>query len=188
MNKELISHSTFKKSLITLDTLLPLNIECLYAIRNDDSMKVHVSYSANLLVSLGRIMSDISNNEYKLLKEDIETSTIDILTTDSVILSDVKMKRLHTTLYTEQYKSKGYKLYKPSRSVKYTLRVCIKSHRHVGYFVVELVNARNDILVVGVFENKINLDTFINKYYPNEVVTGFYYDTGILTKEFSNKF
>ena len=25
-------------------------------------------------------------------------------------------------------------------------------------------------------------------YYPNEVVTGFYYDTGILTKQFSNKF
>lgn len=188
MNNLQSSHIIKNKDILSLDTLLLLNLGGLFAIRNDDSMKVHVSYSTNILVSLGRILSDSSKDEFKLLKEDIETSKIDILTTDSHILSDVKMKKLYTTLYTEQYKSNGYTLYKPSRSVQYTLRTCIKSYRHTAYLVVELVNARNDILIVGVFPNKRECNAFIDKYYPGEVVTGFFYDSSDLTKELSRHF
>lgn len=192
MNKEQNSHIILSPSVLSLDTLSLLNIECLYALRNDGSMKVHVSYSTNLLVSLGRIMSKLlinpNDREFGLMTSDIETSVIDILTTDINIISDKKMKKLYTTLYTEQYKDKGYSLYKPSKNVKYDLRVCVKSYRRTAYYVVELVNARNDILVMGVFPNKVTLNGFIETYYPDNKVTGFHYDTSELTLSLSKFF
>lgn len=165
------------KSILTLDKLQTLNLACVFAIRNDANMKVHVSHSTNLLTSISRIMSNNYNKEFGTLNEDIETCTIDILTSDVKILDDVKKRKLVTSNYAEHYKSLGYSLYKPTNAVKYKVDICVRVFKNTSYYVVELVNTRKDKFVVGVFDNKKDTYNFTDMYYPNGVVSGLFYNT-----------
>jgi hypothetical protein len=179
MNTNQYTHIIKKTDFLMLDTLLPLTLGCLFAIRNDKDMKVYVSYGKNLLTSLNRIVSNLDTAEFSMFKANLETTQIDILSTDSDILSSVSLMRLHCGNYEEQYKRQGYSLYKPSLLVKYKLRVAIRTTRSdTAFFCVELVNSRDEVTLMGAFSTKAKCNNFIDTYYPQNLVLGLYYDDG----------
>jgi hypothetical protein len=159
--------------------LYKLAIACIYAIECPSSGHVFVSYSKNLMATLGRIIGDIES--YGRLRHDIADASVVILCTDASVLDDTKLSRLKVSLYAEQYKSKGYQFYKPTNLVKYKVDVKIFAGPAKAWYVVDLVNSRNEKILVGVFDRKIMCDDFLDKYYPNGVVTNFYCSNNELT-------
>jgi hypothetical protein len=176
-------------SIITLETplshLYKLSIPCIYAIRCDESMSVYVSHTTNLLVAVGRIFERIDTQEYRGLKHDLQHHTvhIDVLSTEYSVLEDSSIKKMHTSNYASQYKQRGYAFYKPTNLVQYKIDRGIKLWQLKSFFVVDLVNSRNDRILVGAFKSKREMDRFCNLYYPNDTVNGFYYANNELTNK-----
>lgn len=165
----------------TVNDLYKLTEPCIYAIKSDESKKVYVGYSKNLLTSLGRILGDVES--YGSLKDDLSTATIEVLCTDALILKDVKLTRFNVSLYAEQYINSGYTFYKPTNLVKYKLDVKIYANNYAAYYVVDLVNSRNEKILVGVFDKKSQCDSFLALYYPDNIVRHFYTANNPLTKK-----
>lgn len=166
--------------------LQKLSVACIYAIKCDDSRFVYVGYSKNLLNSLGRIMGDIES--YGSLKFDVAKAHVDILSTDPAILDSVKLTRLKVSLYAQQYKDSGYQFYKPTNLVKYRVDVKIYASNCKAWYVIDLINSRNEKILVGVFDKKDACDAFLNKYYPDGIVSHFYAANNKDTIEWRNKY
>lgn len=164
-----------------INDLYKLTEPCIYAIRNDGSKLVYVGYSKNLLASLGRILGDVES--YGSLKNDIPTAYVQVLCTDASVLDSVKLTRLNVSLYAQQYKDAGYSFYKPTNLVKYKVDVKIYANQCQAFYVVDLVNSRNEKILVGVFTKAEEYKSFVSKYYPDDTVTHFYSANNPLTKQ-----
>lgn len=171
-----------------IDNVLNLGIACVFALYCDSPKKVYVSHTSNLLVALGRITSDWDSPSYGGMKYDASNNNLvlKILTTNPEIVDEKRMAKLHTSLYAEEYIKNGYTLYKPTNLVKYNIRKSIKVWRLKAFYVVDLVNSRNDKILVGVFNTKRDMDKFLKEYYPNDIITGFYYANNHWTNTLRN--
>lgn len=178
-----MEHRILNTTDLKLETFMDLSISCIYAFRCDRSMKVYVSHTSNLLIAIGRISSAIDTSEYAALKHDMPDVVIDILCTDASILEDNRLKKLHTSNYANEYKQKGYALYRPTNLVQYKIDRGIKVWKLKAFYVVDLINSRNDRILVGAFKSKREMDSFCKQYYPNDTITGFYYANNHWTNE-----
>lgn len=170
----------------SFNDLYKLSVACIYAIKCDATKKVYVGYSKNLLTSLGRIMDDVVS--YGTLKNDIDRASIEILCTDASILNSTKITRLNVSLYAQQYKDAGYSFYKPTNLVNYRVDVKIYASNYKAWYVVDLINSRNEKILVGVFDREKECKAFLNQYYPDGKVTHFYSANNKYTIEWRDKY
>jgi len=173
---------------IGITDVLKLNVACVYALYSDSTKMVHVSHTTNLLIALGRLLSDMDASVYGGLKYDVMNDQVKlkILTTQPEVVDDKRMIKLHASLYMDKFKQQGYTAYKPTNLVKYKIRKSIKVLQLKAFYVVDLVNSRNDKILVGVFRNKREMDQFLKQYYPNDNISGFYYANNQWTNQWRN--
>jgi hypothetical protein len=162
---------------MNMSDALKLGVACIYAVRCDVTRMVYVSYTTNLLVAIGRLVERMGTAELSRMKYDAENHevVIDVLCTDIDILQNKKMTKLYTSNYANEYKDRGYSLYKPTNLVQYKLEKSIQIvNRLVALYMVNIVNSRNDKILVGAFRTKREMEEFCSLYYPNDSIKGFY--------------
>ena len=79
----------------------------------------------------------------------------------------------------------GLSLYERRTCIVYKTRIAV-GHNYKGedVLLVLLVNGRNEKTVVGLFDDKIEADNFVNKYFRNKKYIHPVYANNHLTKEY----
>ena len=153
---------------------------CIYALICDETKRVLVGYSKNLLTSISRLNQDLETPKYMQLKNDIDKVYIKVL---EVGVQD-KDRKIKVNNYVNNYLSLGYTLYCSSNLVKYTVHTEIMTISKNIFLVAFLKDKRCNKIIVGIFKTKNELNKFINTYYPNNVCTGIYYSNNIYTNNY----
>lgn len=158
-----------------LQTLTDINKPGIWAFVNDIDRMVYLSYSNNILTSVSRNVRELTDKSHssKSLVKDKSKLQIQII--------EFNCDKAKLTYWLDYYKTKGYSLYRNNNGeVVYKTRIAITT----DFFVhVQLVNKRNDKIVVGVFSNMEEAKSFTQTYYSNKIHKIVYSDNS-LTKEY----
>lgn len=151
---------------------------------NSKEKKILILESSNLLNAVTRVLFDIKMDTYKSREfiKDFKGNLIDevklFYELDGL---DYVTRYIFTRKLLDEYKD--YKLYRP---VKFTRYKITKELVHVGpdwLILVNLENYRNQI-TVGAFKTGLQVDRFINKYYPNNQVESLVYASNTITRDY----
>lgn len=133
----------------------------IYALVCQENMKVYISYSKNVVTSLGRLLSDVQDKKciYKHLIDD--ASKLEFKVLDSINISDtsldVALKLDHNITL---YKQLGYSLYNDKYKLQ-KLKVAIEVDDDLKRIFVRLKSQdRHKSIVVGVFDKMWDAEEF----------------------------
>jgi hypothetical protein len=170
---------------ITLPNLLELSKPGLFALINDSNKKFDVRYGSNLLFAIARLISEIRGNTVIpiTLKHDLLDLRIEILEKD---LLEEQCKLRHN-YWINHYHTLGYIYYRKNPGIAYSITSTIDRIKELDnkyYFIVKLVG-KGTCHVIGVFDNVIDHNTFIQSYYSNVIVDNVVYSSNILTSRYN---
>lgn len=164
---------------MNLKELLKLSVSGVWGFINPTDKRIFISHSSNILSAISRNIQQIQDKSHscrKLLRDlpHLQVTVFDV----NLSAKDRKIRSVH---WLNEYKQLGYTPYKDSIAVSYKLRTVITKNYEIQ---VQLVNKRNDKIIVGVFD-KIDLATeFIQSTYPNNIVNRIIYSENSLTTLF----
>lgn len=128
---------------------------------------VYIGFSKNVLKAFAEHMDSIKRG----MNSHIKTSDFSLL--QFKLLETVEGTRnikLSYNKWCSEYRNNGYILCRKYTPLKYKVRIRIDNNMDFGYIiVVELINRRNEAIVVGVFNKNEYAEEFIKKYYSGEI-------------------
>lgn len=151
---------------------------------NTKDKRFFISYSNNILSSVSRNIAQIQDKSHTCRKLIRDLPNLQLVVLQKVDTRDTKTLKLIAMELMEGFKAKGYTPYKNVTLVSYKLRTVITTDYKIH---ILLVNKRNDKIVVGVFDNIDDSESFISINYPNNKITKVIYSDNSLTKEFYNQ-
>lgn len=151
---------------LNIHDLEKLTCSGVYALINIEDKKVDIRYSSNLILSLVSLVTQIKEGSVQpsSLRHDFKKLEVSILEKD---LPEDLLKIRHA-YWMNYYKRIGYRTYRKKVGSKWKLQTTIEQVKSSYYFFVKLVN-KKESLVIGIFDNNIELNEFLEKYYRNGV-------------------
>lgn len=134
-----------------------------YALINDSDKKVDIRYCSSLSMAIGAFLSRI-NAGYDLpsvLIQDKDKLQLVVLE----IMDDPTSRLIHHGYWTDKYKSMGYSLYREHPALHYKVRIAIEDY----LIYVKLMNRNYDSIIVGVFDNMEEAESFVSTCYSDEI-------------------
>jgi len=154
-----------------------ISVFCLY---NPKKNKVYLAHTNNMLLRFAKLIDELRQHHHsnKELCEDIDDLELVILET----YHDIEHARLHMS-YWKNYVTnvEGMELYNNNNYLTYRTRIYEDVYNERIY--VELVNARNQSFVIGVFDHMIEAKEFKASLDKSEFIYP-YYATNELTKKY----
>ena len=152
-----------------IDFLLNNHKPGIVAFINEVDKKVLVMYRKSIISGIMDVLKDciLKEYEYKDFEEDYNTGkiTINILQTYDYDISEQLLKLQHTK-FVDMYKD--YKHYNGTRkALKYKVRTSVDAT--TGFVYVQLVNASNKKITVGVFKNFEQSEKFVSEHYKQPI-------------------
>lgn len=135
----------------------------LFALINASDKKVDIRYSSNLILSIGGIITKLAG-DYSLPRElilDKDKLTLIVLE----LCDDDQSRRLHHAYWCDYYKTMGYELYRQHPALSYNVRILIRDM----FVYVSLENRNYDSLLVGIFDNMTDANSFIAHCYKEDI-------------------
>lgn len=160
----------------SLETLLGIPENSVYCFLNVDARHVQVYASVCIVKHLAGLLEAIkTSGEYKVLKEEIHSTKIVVLETGV----DREQLKLRQAFWIDQYKHKGYSLYKEVTPIRYNLETDVT---WVGGRIEYHLYARNKRkgVLLGKFRKKKDMDTFLKENYKDGKVYTFLYHSSVL--------
>lgn len=155
----------------------------IYALICEENMKVYISYSKNVVTSLGRLLSDLQDKKsiYKHLIEDapkLKFKVLDSINIDDRI--DIAVKIDHQVTL---YKQLGYSLYNDKYKLQ-KFKVAIEVDDDLSRIFVKLKSDnRTKSVVVGVFDKMWDAEEFACCFDSMDIIKPVY-----ATNEMSKKY
>jgi hypothetical protein len=134
----------------TFNTLPKTAIVC---ILNDIDKKAYITRTKDFGVLLTRFKT-----KYRKLLNGVTKVEIHEVNTKMYV------QTLHTLSYVQYYESLGYTIIGRPKVIYYTVRIEIKENT----VTVNLINARNERIIVGLFETMLEAFEFRDTYYNTE--------------------
>jgi hypothetical protein len=150
---------------LSLETLLGLPGECVFALENAPDKRVQVFSTASLARFLGQLVADmrLGSGEWTQLKDDAGKVELKILETGY----DPKIRKLVHGHWISKYKEEGYEFYKDITPARFVVDIQLKHiYGHLQY-AVSLKNTRKDKILIGLFRRKKDMTAWLNEHYPN---------------------
>lgn len=151
-----------------IDQIVMLRQSGIYALVNDNKKIALICGSRNMLQHINNLLSNLDTLEFKSLKNDIENVELIILEyTDDISVI--------TTKWIKHYRNKGYSFYKERYLIDYKVKCDLVNIKNNIQFLVYLENKNKDIIVLGYFSSKVDVDVWLNTNYPNGDITALIY-------------
>ena len=172
------AHQLMTKFKLDLETLLSMsNTACVYAFLNKSKKRIQVYATKSLLTHLGRTVSEIAmSGEYVELFRDMADIELVILETG---IQENEMK-LKLSNWIDEYERKRYKLYKDIAPLRYVLETSVEYKAGRLCYCLYLRNRRRDRILVGVFDKKKQLTSFVKSAYPSKRVSAIVYHESVI--------
>lgn len=162
--------------------LIKLPSQGIYGFFNSNDKRFYIGYSVNLPNALPQVIQRLesSNKVFNNDKPRIQFRLIEpILNKDAL--------RMRHAYWVKFYKGLGYLPYKEPKVCNYKLRIDVVNEtlgRGTGkyHFYVKLVSRGYRELVVGVFDNVLEMETFISDHYKE--VNNIIYSSNSLTNDY----
>ncbi len=165
------------KPVMTLETITKLSVSSVYALRNRFKDRIQILGSMNTLVHLGRMIQEIqTSGEYIELKNDLLDIDIVLLET-GLEIQDLKVRTSH---WIQEYKKSGYTMYKDLNPVRYTLETLLEYKEGRMCYCLYLKNRGSDRKLIGIFDRKSKLTSFVTEHYRDGRVSAIVYDASVL--------
>jgi hypothetical protein len=165
-----------------LKNLTELTCSGIWAFVNTKDKRIFISHSNNILSSVSRNISEIKDKSHSCRKLLRDLPNLELLVLEADVLP--QDRKIKVGKWMENYKNKGWTLYKDTPPVLYSIRTSISKDYKVH---ILLVNKRNDKLVVGVFTTMDEATQFLFTNYPNNKVHNVIYSDNSLTREFNGR-
>lgn len=149
---------------------------------NKKDKRIFISNSSNVIVSISRNTTELLQKTHscRQLIKDLPKLELIILET-SVPKNQRKARQSY---WMDYYINQGYTLYRTIKPVLYKPRLVITE----DFFIhVLLVNARNDKVVVGVFNDMDTAQSFVSTHYSSNKIYNIIYAKNNLTMLFYKK-
>lgn len=128
--------------------------DAVFGLISDSSKECYVSYTSNLKARIGLILTDNEN----ILKDDTRL----VVFVDGI--QDLKYKLMYAQYFRDRLVDDGYKIVGgPVKYINY--RVVVQYSSLFNEALVLLINNRKDKLVVGVFKNVDEANSFVDEFY-----------------------
>jgi hypothetical protein len=150
---------------------------------NEKDKRFFISHSNNILAAVSRNISQIQDKSHSCRKliRDLPNLNFVMLVQDTDESMSPKNRKIRAQELTQAFIAKGYTSYSNKLVVAYKIRTVITT----DYLIqVQLVNKRNDKIVVGVFDKLDLAESFISTNYPNNTVSKVIYSDNNLTTLF----
>lgn len=165
-------------------SLLKLPRICVFALENKEEKSIYIGYSSNLLSSLSNLTKSINLKSSNMYDHKDKLNLI-ILEEFDYKHSKLELK-IRYQYWVDYYSNAGYNLYRNYRAIKLSVNYSISRHysnNHKLLFYVYLCSSRSNRFIVGVFDNKQDMDEFIGAHYSSNIFR-LVYASNDLTKEF----
>jgi len=166
------SKTTEKREII--DRLLAFPRQCIYALINPKDRKIFISYSRNLLFSIGRNIDQINDDNHVCSRD---KDLIELLIIETV--KQEKDLRLRYRFWEEYFKQNGYSFYRNIKTINYRTRIEIikRAKDKKSLLAVKLIsNNSRSMEVVGLFEKMEDAEAFKEKHYKGTILKVVYAD------------
>lgn len=152
---------------IKLSDLLHLRQGGVYCLVNEELKYIQIWYSRNMMDNLNNVLKYIDTGEYGKLKDHVNNVHLSILE----LTDNEKNGRVILSGFINKYRNNGYTLYKDTNLINYKLGNTTGQVDGNLRYLVYLEKRNKKKLVVGVFDNKEEMDIWMNLTYPNDIVT-----------------
>lgn len=153
---------------MTLKKLQELCIAGVFCIVHKRNKHVYIAYSSNILVAISRHLELLSKGNHPNKKLQRQFKSCEWMILETNVKDNEKM--LRQQYWMDKYKQDGYNIYNNRNSVIYKVRTNVTGDLNTPYKVsVELVNRRNDKIVVGLFDSLLDANDFIETYYRGPI-------------------
>lgn len=172
------AHQLMSKLKLDLETLLAMSgTVCVYAFVNKSKKRIQVYTTKSLLTHLGRTVSEIAmSGEYVELRQDMSDVEVIILET-GIQENEMKLKLAN---WIDKYERNRYKLYKDIAPLRYVLETTVEYKAGRLCYCLYLRNRRRDRVLVGVFDKKKQLTSFVKSAYPSKRVSAIVYHESVI--------
>lgn len=176
MKQEL--HQLMSKLKLDLETLVDMSgTSCVYGLVNRSKKRIQIYATKSLLTHLARIMSEITTSgEYYEMIQDMSDIELVILETD---IEDNSLRLKHAN-WIDEYERKRYTFYKDIAPLKYTLETTVEYKSGRLSYCLYLVNKKRSKILVGVFQKKQQLTSFVKSAYPSKRVSAVIYHESVI--------
>lgn len=158
-----------------MQTLTYLNQPGVWAFVNDRDKIVYLSYSSNILSSVSRNTRELHDKSHPCRRMIQHKPIL------RFELLESNCQKAKLGYWIDFYRNKGYSFYRNRNGeVTYKARITITDEFLIH---VQLVNRRNDKIVVGVFSDMEEAKSFTQTYYSNKIHKIVYSDNP-LTKQY----
>jgi hypothetical protein len=157
---------------------------CTFGVFHDATKTVVVYDTINFFKTLGEILNKLQNDEYDHpgLHEHKQSLTIRVINSHQTL----SVRRQQFSSEIETLTNNGYTvLNKRKTLVKYKLRKIMTRFNKQSVICVVKVNSRNEKTVMGIFNNLIEADAFIESLGDLKIIPEIYASNN-LTKDYLN--
>lgn len=156
----------------TLTDLYTLSVPGVYAVINESNKRIYIAYAANVGIAIATLIAKASNYELPIddLCKDIKLGIVSIKLLREC-KGDTETLRGYAQMYVDNYKQLGYSMYRDITFIRYSVRTSITNDYKI---IVELVKTRNSKVLVGVFNNMIEANSFITEHYQGTIYFPIY--------------
>lgn len=171
-------HQLMSKLKLDLETMLQMaGTSCVYGLVNKSKKRIQIYATKSLLTHLGRIVSEIAvSGEYNEMIHDMSDIELIILETN-IEDNDLRLKLAN---WVDEYERKRYTFYKDIAPLRYTLETTVEYKAGRLCYCLYLVNRKRHRVLVGVFEKKKQLTSFVKSAYPSKRVSAIVFHESVI--------
>ena len=171
-------HQLMSGLTLDLETLYSMSgTSCVYGLVHKSKKKIQLYATKSLLTHLGRIMDEIrASGEYKEMLQDI--SQLELVVLETCI--EEKDLKLRLANWISKYEQKKYVLYKDIAPLRYVLETTVEYKAGRLCYCLYLVNKKRHRVLVGVFEKKKQLTSFVKSAYPGKRVSAVVFHESVI--------
>lgn len=189
--KKLLINSNNSSNVMTILTTVYMNLfqelsnlplKCIYGFVNETDKRIYIGYSSNILNTLSRKLMELksSNNVIKYDWDKLDFKIIEEIHSSNNL-------RIRYEHWVKEYNKNGYQMYREYKAVNYKLRIevlhdVLMEGTRKYRFYVKIVSRGSRELIVGIFDNKEDMDVFIELHYKS--IDYIIYANNNLTKEY----
>jgi hypothetical protein len=165
--------------------LLQYPCSCTFALVHEESKTVVLYDTVNFFKTLGEILNKLSTSvfDYPEFHDYKHQLTVSVISTEQNL--DTRRQMFSTEI--EKFKQEGYTVLNRKQTLlKYKIRKIITRFNKQTVVCVVKVNSRNEKLVMGVFSNMVEADSFIESLGSLEIIPDIQASNN-LTQEYINR-
>ena len=167
---------------MNLQDLINLPEKSIYGFFNESDKICYIAFSRNTLNAINRNIQEFKYRN-NVIKQDLNKLELRIIET----IDDLVNLRIRYQYWTDHFTNIGYRHYRSYKGASYKLSIevigdLMPSYHTKFLFYVYLVSRGYNRILIGIFDNKDEMDSFISREYRNiDKVT---YADNKLTREY----